>query len=195
MAGPEAFREKSGTHEYHPSPEQLARLDLLGQMTAALDAAAVRYTITGGYGLDGLYGALTRDHDDIDLLVDDEPGHIDRARQCLENLGCVRSRTKKTGVEVFTHLPTGTVVEMSTWAIPAAYTRTHEALFFPEFHNAHIGAYSFTTMTLGGHDIYADTQRQRALEGGWGRYTKRAHADWLVGELAKREERGEYPVS
>ena len=195
MVGPESVKSTDHPREYLPSREQEERLSLLGSIVSALDAAGVRYAVAGGYGIDGLYGALTRDHDDIDLLIDDAPGHIDRTRQSLENIGCVRLRTKKSGVEVFTHVPTGTIIEIPTWAITAERTRAHDALFLPDFHNARLGTLTFPTMTLGGHEIYDETQSQRALEGGWGRYPKREHKNWLIRELAKWEEQGIYPVA
>jgi lincosamide nucleotidyltransferase A/C/D/E len=51
----------------------------------ALEAAGIRYGVTGGWGIDALLGRQTRDHDDVDVGVPAES--IDLALATLAPLG------------------------------------------------------------------------------------------------------------
>ncbi|MDR7251367.1 lincosamide nucleotidyltransferase A/C/D/E [Nocardioides sp. BE266] len=51
----------------------------------ALDAADVGHCLAGGWGVDALVGEQTREHRDLDLLVDAED--FDRARDVLDRMG------------------------------------------------------------------------------------------------------------
>lgn len=42
------------------------------EIAAALDGARVRYWLAGGWGIDALIGSQTRDHRDLDLVIDRE---------------------------------------------------------------------------------------------------------------------------
>lgn len=48
---------------------QMTAADVL-EITGALDLAGVRYWLAGGWGIDALVGRQTRDHRDLDLVVD-----------------------------------------------------------------------------------------------------------------------------
>ena len=51
----------------------------------ALDGAGVGHCVAGGWGVDALVGAQTRDHRDLDLLVDSRD--FDRCREVLNTMG------------------------------------------------------------------------------------------------------------
>lgn len=55
--------------EYTPSEEQSRRLDSLLLMLLKCEEQGVIVWVLGGYGLDALYGQLTRDHGDFDLYI------------------------------------------------------------------------------------------------------------------------------
>jgi lincosamide nucleotidyltransferase A/C/D/E len=63
----------------------------------ALSARGVRHWVIGGWGVDALLGAKTRDHDDLDLAIGAAPvqrrrADVAAARRALEALGYRRDR-------------------------------------------------------------------------------------------------------
>lgn len=54
---------------YTISEQQQKQLDLLFTIIDLAEQDKIRIYITGGYGLDALYGELTRDHRDIDIYL------------------------------------------------------------------------------------------------------------------------------
>ncbi|MFZ2149967.1 MAG: nucleotidyltransferase family protein [Minisyncoccia bacterium] len=96
--------------EYFPSLEQRKRLELLKELTTAFEVAGVKYSIVGGYGLDGLYGNLTRDHNDFDIVVDTPD--MEKIRGLLLALQFSRNKNKSTGFEVYFHNATKTKLEI-----------------------------------------------------------------------------------
>jgi len=63
---------KSKAFSYLPSDEQLRQLDSLLVILAECHRLGIRAWVTGGYGLDALYGTLTRAHGDFDLFIKEE---------------------------------------------------------------------------------------------------------------------------
>ena len=51
------------------------RLADVVEILSDLRAAGCRVWVAGGWGVDALVGRQTRPHRDLDLAVDDEPGH------------------------------------------------------------------------------------------------------------------------
>lgn len=56
-------------NSYKPTQQQRKQLDLLIKLLKELQDGAVTVYVAGGYGLDALYGQLTRDHRDLDLYI------------------------------------------------------------------------------------------------------------------------------
>lgn len=54
---------------YQPSPQQIKQKELLFKICNLAEQNNIEIFITGGYGLDALYGALTRDHRDFDIYL------------------------------------------------------------------------------------------------------------------------------
>lgn len=55
---------------YSPSEEQSKRLESLLAVSSECQKQGIIVWVFGGYGLDALYGKLTRDHRDFDLYVE-----------------------------------------------------------------------------------------------------------------------------
>lgn|SRR3989338_4391484 len=170
--------------EYRPSPEQIERLNLLMRLVTRLEGSGVRYSIPGGYGLDGLYGRLTRDHEDIDMLVTREEAEAVRKmlRAASFELDIVKIRGD---VEVFRHRGTETKLELAFVDRLDAYSEMSHDEFLPLASNAVLQKTHFRTPTIVGHGELARIQMHRAQEGQWGPY---AHSDWkhwILGELKR----------
>ena len=82
------------------------RARLRGNMTAtdvlwvldALEGESLRISLAGGWGIDALIGAQSRQHDDLDLVIDDYEHNEPKARRALVKLGfrLVGSQTRRT---------------------------------------------------------------------------------------------------
>lgn len=165
---------------YRPSPEQQAQANVLKRFILQLEKANVRYAVMGGYGLDGLYGRLTRDHNDIDILS--IPEDAEQIRKVIQAAGFRLDIVKiRGGVEVYFHERTHTKLEFGVTNKISEYTDMSDDEFLPFAPNAALDSVSFRTATLRGHEEMAKIQMQRAQEGEWGPY---AHAAWKARLMA-----------
>lgn len=55
--------------EYQPSPQQIVQKELLFRLLDLSEKNKIKVFVMGGYGLDALYGKLTRDHRDFDIYI------------------------------------------------------------------------------------------------------------------------------
>ncbi len=176
--------EHSEQGEYKPSVEQVDRLEVLKQLVTRLEETEVNYAIVGGYGLDGLYGELTRDHGDIDMLLDQKD--LEQVRSLLPQLGFEFKETKTAGGEVHMHISTNTKLELGTPDMVAQYADAPEVAFLPVSTNASLEGTPFRTATLEGFEIMHNIQTKRANEGRWGEYKHTASRDVLIKKIAQR---------
>ena len=72
-------------NNYAPSEAQMKQAQALIALIRRCDQEDLPVCVFGGYGLDALYGRLTRDHDDFDLLI--RAASQPRFVQILEALG------------------------------------------------------------------------------------------------------------
>jgi hypothetical protein len=170
---------------FEPSPEQVERMKVFGDIVRGLEASDVAYTVTGSIGLDGLYGRQTRAHGDIDILVKDSH-HLTMAREILSKIGVKHREKKQTGGEIYVHPGTNTEVSIKTFARIRAYSNADEKLFFPDECNADLQGVRFRTPRVEGHDAYRKLQQKRADELGWGPYRHKSHQDTLIATLKRR---------
>lgn len=97
---------------YQPSHEQKEQLELLQELLTRLEQQGVRFILAGGYGLDALYGSLTRNHKDYDFLVFDES--VADFESILSELGFEHQYTKDSNVPVCKHSDIDVELEYST---------------------------------------------------------------------------------
>lgn len=160
--------------DYLPQPEQVARANLLKRLARQLEASGAQYAVTGGYGLDGLYGRLTRDHDDIDITTTEED--LPRVQKIVRAAGFDIDIVKIRGnVEVYIHPPTDTKLELATTDKLKEYTDISPEQIIPGMANASLDGVAFRTPTVAGHEEITRIQTRRAEEGQWGPY---AHTEW-----------------
>ncbi len=77
--------EKIELDNYKPSPQQNSQLEMLFRILDLAKLRGIAVYITGGYGLDALYGRLTRDHRDIDVYI--KQGQAKEFENSLHELG------------------------------------------------------------------------------------------------------------
>lgn len=145
--------------EYQPSFEQKERLGLLKRIIVSLERNHIRYSILGGYGLDGLVGKLTRDHKDIDMIVD--PEDMEKVRVLLSEIEFKRKENKKSGIEVYLHEGTKTELELADLKFVKNLFQGDMQRLIPPETNASLDGLSFRTATLGGQEAIIRIQQER----------------------------------
>jgi len=75
----------------------MSATDVLGILDA-LQGESLRFSLAGGWGVDALIGAQHRQHDDLDVVIDDYEHNQPKAQQALVKLGfkLVGSQRRRT---------------------------------------------------------------------------------------------------
>jgi lincosamide nucleotidyltransferase A/C/D/E len=144
----------------------------------ALDRADVRSWVAGGWGVALLVGRQSRDHRDLDLVVDERDLH--RCREVLERLGyAVETDWLPTRVELAG--PEGSWVDVHPLSFDAD---GHARLILPD--GSHVGypPEAFTTGVLDGRATPClSAEQQRRVHAG---YQHRAEDRHDLAELDRR---------
>ncbi len=164
--------------EYTPDEQQKKQLIYLRNLVKLAKERFIEFTIYGGYGLDGLYGNLTRDHHDLDLLV--KLGDREKLKKLLLSLDYYFER-ENASKEVFKHRDLGEdfQIEINKQSRLKEFLQVGEDNIFPKEDNAGLDDFNFKSPTLKGHDHIYKMQGKRAREKGWrykyryGGHTKR----------------------
>ena len=183
-------RADSGRDGYTPPPEQLVRFNGLKSVVSLLESDRVEYSVTGGFGLDGLAGHLTRDHSDIDLMLRSESDRI-RVDRGLKARGFLHKLKKASGTDVYMDAATDSVmIEMKSWQNFAPHlgeNKDRVELFF-QHHNAFLNGLIFNTCTVEGHAIYWEAQKRRCAEEEWNEDDVHAGSrQELIDDLRKKQ--------
>ena len=172
---------------YVPDKEQLRRVSSLLDITRHCEDAGIIVTVFGGYGLDGLYGKLTRSHDDIDMLVTDS--QIDDIKTILEILGYQRD-LNEIGKYVYKNVMTDSSfkVEFAGLSTLGQFTKKDTGYFIPSEANASLNGQLFRAMTLRGQKDIIEIQNIRSKQEKWNDYPteKRQNQSSLISELERR---------
>lgn len=178
---------------YIPSEEQTKQLVTLHELVEKCKQEKVDICVAGGYGLDALYGKLTRDHEDIDLLVEDSK--LQKLRNILEEMGFIEDLSDsdknknlyRPGYE--SDLPGKFKIEFGTINDYNEYFPEEVPLksVIPEVENGSLAGFSFKTLTLKGQEMAAEVQNKRAAQGRWGDYKYKEHFDTLINRLHQTE--------
>ena len=168
---------ETGFSNYKSSLEQQGRFDLLKRVIDILEKKSVKYSVVGGYGLDGLHGELTRDHDDIDIIVGSED--MEQTRILLSNIGFQRQKDKPSGLEVYFHNLTKTKLELADLKLVKYFFDGDEKIIMPQTANGTLAGILFKVATLGGQKILRDIQSKRL--GGKG--PNMAHDEKIIDDL------------
>lgn len=172
---------------YVPDKEQLRRVGSLLDITRQCEDVGIIVTVLGGYGLDGIYGKLTRSHDDIDMLVADS--QIDDVKTVLEILGYQRD-LGEVGKYVYKNvmMDPSFKVEFAGLSTLGQFTEKDTDYFIPSEANASLDGQLFRAMTLRGQKDIIEIQNIRAEQEKWNDYptAKRQNQSSLISELERR---------
>ncbi len=188
MSSSEKFPQQSDSQEYRPSPEQRQRFEILASLATELENAHVRYGILGGYGLDALYGKLTRDHDDIDMLVDDPD--LDRTRAILAAVGFEPAEGTDL-YERYYHPATETKLDFAPLArvreaaerYLVGDERFDASLYLPAARNSTLENNSMRVTSLRGQEKIKEIQMKR-----WGTRSPKEAADAKLMDFIKERQ-------
>jgi predicted nucleotidyltransferase len=188
----ESHTAKKEVVEYTPTREQLDQVEILHQLVELCKNDDVDIYVMGGYGVDGLYGDLTRNHGDIDILVEEEK--IQNFQDIVEQAGFVEDTTN-TDRNKKVYRPSNKLSLPETFKIEAGSIsllkkflpkETPLESIFPREENARLANFSFKTLTLKGQEIVSEIQNARAVEEEWGEYKHRKNFDEIMEILRKR---------
>jgi hypothetical protein len=181
---------------YVPSTAQAQQAQALIRLLQERDAQGVAVSVFGGYGLDALYGRLTRDHGDFDLVVMTEAqAHLSVV---LEGQGYehVPQWSESGRKEVFVHAALAApfkvevaVFDRTTMAQLAQQYRLEMdmSLFLPDMPNGQLLGYPVRTPTLDGVEIVNLIQRQTGIARGWAEFLHQEHQAKLMALLRRRK--------
>ncbi|MBV7334865.1 nucleotidyltransferase family protein [Chloroflexi bacterium TSY] len=176
---------------YIPSQRQQELVDTLIALLQECDRVGLFVSVFGGYGLDALYGKLTRDHGDFDLIVEtqmedqfveilerhgyvyseelSEPGR--KACYLSENLGGFKLEyvTLDENKLMFFQQQFGIELEM--------------AQIFPFEPNGQLLGFDMRVPTIEIVQIVGRIQAQTGAARGWGEFQHQEHQEALVDYL------------
>jgi hypothetical protein len=182
-------------NDYYPSANQRRQAQMLIELLQECDEQGIMISVFGGYGLDALYGQLTRDHGDFDLFAAPEAHPHLFGVLAAQGYRHVPEWREEGFKEVFIH-PT---VDAPFKVDIAPLNRTILAriaqqigmeldirMYFPEQPNGQLLGYSMRVPTLAGVESidYAQTRRHTAR--GSAEYAYRAHQTQLMTLLRER---------
>jgi len=168
---------------YIPGDNQEKQLEVLAELVEASKKLGINISIFGGYGLDGLYGSLTRDHHDIDVLVSSEQRN-DLVQVALD-MGFYEHK-ESWGKKKYKRKDLGDVfyVEVVTPEKLQKFMEVGEQELFPAGDAAHLGNTVFKTPTLKGHKYVHEVQTKVAKEKGWEEYRHKENKEKLFDILS-----------
>lgn len=172
---------------YIPDQEQTRRVGYLLEITKQCEDVGAIVIVFGGYGLDGIYGKLTRGHDDIDMLVTDS--QIDDVKTVLDTLGYQRD-LDEVGKYVYKNMmmDPSFKVEFAGLSTLRQFTEKDIDYFISSEANASLDGQPFKAMTLRGQKDVIKIQNIRAEQEKWNNYPaeKRQNQSILINELERR---------
>ena len=125
----------------------------------------IRISVFGGFGLDGLYGKMTRSHDDLDIFVED--ADRDRFKSMLEGLGGELRAESEEKTEYIFPEASGFKVEFAPLSVLGEFTDHDLSEFMPENCNASIDGLDFCAPNLAGQKEIIRIQTKRGAENDW----------------------------
>lgn len=186
---------KDALENYIPSPTQAKQAQALVTLLQQCDAEGIIVTVFGGYGLDALYGKLTREHRDFDLVV--EPSTRPQLERVLVSQGYthIPAWSEPGRKEMYTHpdFAEPFAAEVATFdpaMLPHLVQQYGIAIaataLFPETHNGRLLNYPLRTPTLEGVAIINRIQQQTGLDRGWTEFAHEEHQALLLALLKER---------
>lgn len=170
---------------YTPFEEQLKQVDFLGKIIRGCSVEGIDYSVIGGYGLDGLYGSLTRDHNDIDILI--KEGEGEAFEKLLVGLGFHHNDSIVDPIKKdFKHCELNHNFKVSyatSDKLGDLVADSDMAEVMPLKDTAHLLDFSFRAPTVKGYKIITEFQCRRAVKEGWGEYKHRKHSQKILDAL------------
>ena len=182
---PKNLIKNSSLDTYTPTKQDLERTNLLLDIFEECENKGIKISIFGGYGLDSLYGKLTRGHEDIDISISKEDEEvfvkIIKAKGFVLEKGYFNPKEYK-----MEYLKEGFLLEYTTDDRLKYFPGMKREEFFPEKINGKLLGRAVRTPTLKGHKWMIEIQNKRAVTFGWGDYKHRQNQNLLIKALEER---------
>jgi len=172
---------------YIPDEKQLLQMTSLLEILKTCKITDINPIVLGGYGLDGMYGKLTRDHDDIDMLVDDK--QLEKMAKIMNTLGYRQDPNELDKAVFKTEFNNHFKIEFAGIStLLNQFSYKDKSYFIPDKSNAILNGQPFKAITLRGQKEIIEIQNLRAKQKGWGPYplAKRQNQSWLINILKQR---------
>jgi hypothetical protein len=188
--------EEVAFDRYVPSAAQAQQAQALIQLLQECDVQGLAVSVFGGYGLDALYGRLTRDHGDFDLVVATEAQAQLIAVLVRQGYERMPEWSEPRRKEVFVHAalaaPFKAEVAVLDHATIAQLAQQYGveidlSLFLPEMPNGQLLGYPVRTPTLEGVEIVNLIQRQTGRARGWAAFLHQEHQAKLMALLRQQQ--------
>jgi len=182
------FDDKDKTEsalEYFVTDIDKQRFDIVKAILCKASERNIRVSVFGGFGLDGLYGKMTRSHDDLDMFVEDDK--YESLKSLLAEMGAdLQEESSEKTVCVFPGIE-DFKVEFARASVLREFTENDPTDFMPEEANASIDGVSLCTPNLTGQQEIIRIQTERAAENDWPySQEKFANRDILIDVLRKK---------
>jgi len=175
---------KKDIKNYVPSDEQLNVANELTILCSETERAGVKMSVAGGYGLDALYGSLTRDHGDYDLLVADKDANA--LSEILLRKGYLLENDEST-VSKHVYTKPGRKIEIGLLSAVAQALGMDESELLPDQPNGKLLGTDVYTPTIEAHKAIIAMQNLRATQESWQEYpdAKRVNQEVLLELLSE----------
>lgn len=170
--------------KYELSEKEKEHIDLLKSLVSQLKEKGIHYVIAGGYGLDGLYGEVTRDHGDIDMLVEEKD--LDALDYVLKEMKFEKVQDDQWKRE-YKRSGDDFKIECSNPVALQKHGFGSKLTLFPEKDNAMVEGFSFSVIPLSTVKELDSRQNERARENNWPEYPHSASKERLITQIEQQE--------
>lgn len=174
-------------NKFIPSQEDIERSELVLDIFQKSEENGVLTTLLGGFGLDALYGKLTRSHEDVDFGIhkSDEENFV----RIISERGFKLKEKQENPKEYKVEYHKGNLIlEYSTDDRLKYFSGIEYEDLFPNECNGILLGKKIRTPTLKGHKWMIEVQNERAKLKGWGKYKHLRIQKEIIKELEIRDE-------
>ena len=161
--------EEMRMDRYEPNENELRNVEKLIDIAEKAEKQGIRFGIFGGYGLDILYGKLTRPHHDVDMLVSDNDAQ--KLDQVLNDNGFELVNTTEIKKQYAQPAQPGFIVEFAPTSVLKSLTQESEETFLPQSQNGSLLGRNLRAVSIEGQKILTEIQNKRAVNLGWEKYS------------------------
>ena len=179
--------ERRRIETFIPDEAELRRANVVLDILKLLQAKSILVVVAGGYGLDALYGKVTRPHGDVDLICLAKDRN--ELRRILNAADFIQEKSDELK-DVYIHSdPPDFKVEIVFDTSLQALTDEPVEMFMPEHPNGTLLTQEVTAVPIAAQRRIVEIQNARAEKQSWKAYSteKEINREALLGLLEKNK--------